>query len=123
MFDIDHFKKVNDRYGHSAGDYVLKTIANIVRKNMRKTDYLFRWGGEEFLLLSSETQLDSAHKLADRIRKAIEGYKFKNVGKVTVSFGVTEFKESDTEDSFVKRTDDAMYKAKKKGRNWVEVNV
>jgi diguanylate cyclase (GGDEF)-like protein len=90
---------------------------------MRKTDYLFRWGGEEFLILSSETQLDKAHALAERIRKAIESYKFKKVGKVTVSFGVTEFKERDTEDSFVKRTDDAMYKAKKKGRNCVEVTI
>jgi diguanylate cyclase (GGDEF)-like protein/PAS domain S-box-containing protein len=123
MFDIDHFKKVNDKYGHVAGDHVLKTIADIVRKNMRKTDYLFRWGGEEFLILSSETQLDKAHALAERIRKAIESYKFKKVGKVTVSFGVTEFKERDTEDSFVKRTDDAMYKAKKKGRNCVEVTI
>jgi diguanylate cyclase (GGDEF)-like protein/PAS domain S-box-containing protein len=123
MFDIDHFKKINDRYGHSNGDYVLKTIAVIVRKNIRKIDYLFRWGGEEFLILSSETQLDKAHALAERIRKAIESYKFKKVGKVTVSFGVTEFKERDTQDSFIKRADDAMYKAKEKGRNRVEVRV
>jgi diguanylate cyclase (GGDEF)-like protein/PAS domain S-box-containing protein len=121
MFDIDHFKKVNDKYGHGAGDYVLKTIASIVRKNVRKIDYLFRWGGEEFLILSSETQLDKAHALAERIRKAIESYKFKKVGKVTVSFGVTEFKERETQDSFIKRADDAMYKAKEKGRNRVEV--
>lgn len=121
MFDIDHFKKVNDTYGHGAGDYVLKTIAGIVRKNIRKIDYLFRWGGEEFLILSSETQLDKAHALAERIRKAIESYKFNKVGKVTVSFGVTELTEIDTQDSFIKRADDAMYKAKEKGRNRVEV--
>lgn len=121
MFDIDHFKKVNDKYGHGAGDSVLKAIADIVRNNIRKIDYLFRWGGEEFLILSSETQLDKAHALAERIRKAIESYKFKKVGKITVSFGVTEFKERDTQDSFIKRADDAMYKAKEKGRNRVEV--
>ena len=121
MFDVDHFKKVNDKYGHAAGDYVLKTIAHIVRKNIRKIDYLFRWGGEEFLILSLETQLDKAHALAERMRKAIESHKFKKGIKVTVSFGVTEFKERDTQDSFIKRADDAMYKAKEKGRNRVEV--
>lgn len=123
MFDIDHFKKINDKYGHSDGDYVLKTIAVIVRKNIRKIDYLFRWGGEEFLILSSETQLNNAHELAERIRKAIARYRFKNIGKVTVSFGVTKFKKTDTQDRFIKRADDAMYKAKKKGRNRVEVRV
>jgi diguanylate cyclase (GGDEF)-like protein/PAS domain S-box-containing protein len=123
MFDIDHFKKINDRYGHSDGDYVLKTIAVIIKKNIRKIDYLFRWGGEEFLILSSETQLNNAHELAERIRKAIARYKFKNIGKVTASFGVTEFKKRDTQDRFIKRADDAMYKAKKKGRNRVEVKV
>lgn len=123
IFDIDHFKEVNDRYGHSAGDYVLKTLANIVRENIRKIDYFVRWGGEEFMILSSETQLDKTHTLAERIRNIIESYKFENVGKVTVSLGVTEFKEGDTEDSFIKRADDAMYEAKKKGRNRVEVTV
>lgn len=123
IFDIDRFKKVNDSYGHSAGDYVLKTMANIVRKNIRKIDYFVRWGGEEFMILSSETQLDKAHTLAERIRNIIESYKFENVGKVTVSLGVTEFKEGDTGDSFIKRADDAMYEAKRKGRNRVEVTV
>ena len=80
-------------------------------------------GGEEFIILSSGTQLDKAHALAERIRKVIENYKFENVGKVTVSFGVTEFKEEDTGDSFIKRADDAMYEAKKKGKNRVEVSI
>ncbi len=123
MFDIDHFKKINDTYGHSTGDYVLKTIANIVREAIRKIDYLVRWGGEEFVIISSETNLEKAHALAERIRGITESYKFDTVGKVTVSFGVTEFKEGDTGDSFIKRIDVAMYKAKEKGRNRVEVRV
>ena len=123
IFDIDHFKDVNDRYGHSAGDYVLKTIADIVRENIRKIDYFVRWGGEEFMIISSETNLNEAYVLAERIRETIESYIFEDNGKVTISLGVTEFKENDTEDSLTKRADNAMYEAKKKGRNRVEVTV
>ena len=121
IFDIDHFKGVNDKYGHNAGDSVLKTITDLVKENIRKMDYLVRWGGEEFIVLSSETRLDKANALAERIREVTESYRFENVGKVTLSLGVTEFKESDTEDSFIRRADDAMYEAKNKGRNRVEV--
>jgi diguanylate cyclase (GGDEF)-like protein/PAS domain S-box-containing protein len=123
IFDIDHFKEVNDRYGHGAGDHVLKTIADIVRENIRKIDYFIRWGGEEFMIISSETSLKEAYALAERIREIIENYMFEDVGKATASFGVSEFKEDDTEDSLIKRADDAMYEAKKKGRNRVEVIV
>lgn len=123
MFDIDHFKKINDTYGHSSGDYVLKTIADIVRSNIRKIDYLVRWGGEEFIILSPETPLDIARALAERIRKIIESYEFSNVGRITVSFGVTEFREDDTKDSFIKKADAALYEAKGKGRNRVETVV
>ena len=123
IFDIDHFKAVNDSYGHSAGDCALRTIADIVRENIRKIDYFVRWGGEEFMIISSETNLDDAYALAERIREIIENYTFEAVGKITVSFGVTEFKENDTENSFVKRADDAMYLAKRKGRNLVAVTV
>lgn len=123
IFDIDHFKEVNDRYGHNFGDHVLKTIAHIVKDNIRRIDYFVRWGGEEFMIISSETDLKKAHALAERIRIIIENKRFKNNIKVTVSFGVTEFKKSDTENSFIKRADDTMYKAKRKGRNRVEVSV
>jgi diguanylate cyclase (GGDEF)-like protein/PAS domain S-box-containing protein len=123
MFDIDHFKKINDTYGHSAGDYVLKTIADIVRETIRKIDYLIRWGGEEFVIISSETNLEKAYVLAERIRGITESYKFDTIGKVTASFGVTEFKEGDTKDSLIRRMDNAMYSAKKKGRNRVEESM
>lgn len=120
-FDIDYFKKVNDTYGHSAGDHVLKTIADIVKKNIRKTSYLFRWGGEEFIIVVPEADVNGAGILAERIRKAIEDYKFEEVGTVTVSFGITQFKEEDTADSLLKRADAAVYQAKANGRNRIEI--
>ncbi len=121
MFDVDDFKKINDTHGHIIGDYVLKSVAHIVRKNIRKIDYLIRWGGEEFMIISPGTDLDRAEALAERIRKVIENYTFDRAGKVTVSFGVTQFKEDDTEDTFIKRSDDSLYRAKENGRNRVEV--
>jgi diguanylate cyclase (GGDEF)-like protein len=123
IFDIDNFKKINDTYGHNIGDYVLRKIVSIAKKTIRKIDYLIRWGGEEFMIISSETDMNEAHALAERIRRAIESYMFKNVGKVTASFGVTEFREGDTEDTFIKRADDVMYEAKIKGKNRVELTT
>lgn len=123
MFDVDHFKKINDQYGHIVGDAVLKAIADIVRENTRKTDYFIRWGGEEFMILSSGVNLNKEYKLAQKIRKVIENQIFENVGRITVSLGVAEFKDTDTVISFIKRADDAMYKAKKISRNRVEVGI
>jgi diguanylate cyclase (GGDEF)-like protein/PAS domain S-box-containing protein len=121
MFDIDNFKKVNDTYGHSVGDYVLKTLAKIVREAIRKIDYLVRWGGEEFLIILPENNLEKAQSLAERIRKTIESYTFDTVGTITVSLGVAEFKVGDTEDILIKNSDIAMLKAKREGKNRVEV--
>jgi diguanylate cyclase (GGDEF)-like protein/PAS domain S-box-containing protein len=121
MFDIDRFKEVNDAYGHAVGDYVLKTLSQIAKRNVRDIDYLIRWGGEEFLVIALDTDLSGAEVMAEKIRKTIENYNFDKVGRVTVSFGVTQFKQDDTEDSFMKRADDALYQAKGKGRNRVEV--
>jgi len=123
MFDVDLFKNINDSYGHIAGDYVLKTIANIAKKNIREIDYLVRWGGEEFLIIAPDTTLEKAKALAERIRKAIEDYRFDGIEKVTASFGTTNFTIEDTVNTFIKRVDDAMYHAKAKGRNNVVVNV
>ena len=121
MFDIDHFKEVNDTYGHTVGDYVLQTLTQIVKENLREIDTLIRWGGEEFIIIVSETDLEKAAIMVERIRKAMKAFQFDHVGKITVSFGVTQLKEDDTEDSIVIRADDAMYLAKKRGRNRVEV--
>ncbi|MCP4215202.1 MAG: diguanylate cyclase [bacterium] len=119
MFDIDHFKRVNDTYGHDVGDEVLITISEAVKSCIRETDIFARWGGEEFMLLLPHTSIKNAAKLAERIRKAIEETNFKTVGKVTSSFGVTQFVNSDNEEIFTKRVDMALYKAKSKGRNRV----
>ena len=122
FFDIDDFKKVNDTYGHSAGDHVLKTMADIVKKNIRKSTYLFRWGGEEFVIIIPEADVSGAGMLAERIRKTIENYRFEGVGTVTVSFGITQFKDEDTIDSLLKRADAAVYLAKTNGRNRIEIS-
>ncbi len=121
IFDIDHFKKINDTYGHQVGDYVLKTVANIVKNNIRNTDIFARWGGEEFVIIAPETDINGTKILAEKLRNAIEEYNFDTVGKVTASFGVTEAVPEDTTDSIVHRADEALYLAKEKGRNRVEI--
>lgn len=121
MLDIDYFKKVNDTFGHSLGDYVLKALADIIREHMRKVNHFIRWGGEEFMIIAIETNFKGAEALSERIREAIEGYSFEKVGKITASFGVTQFKDDDTADTFMRRADDALYQSKENGRNRVEV--
>ncbi|MCF8002507.1 MAG: GGDEF domain-containing protein [Halanaerobiales bacterium] len=122
MFDIDHFKKVNDNYGHDLGDKVLRQITNVVTKTIRETDIFARWGGEEFIVLTPDTNLDSATELAERTRINIEKAKINKVGQITCSFGVTKFKKGDSFNSFTKRVDNALYQAKETGRNKV-VNI
>lgn len=121
MFDIDHFKEINDTYGHLTGDDVLKTLADIVRENLRKIDSLVRWGGEEFMIIAPETDLEGAKILAERIRKKVESYKFDKIKTITISLGLALFEKDDTENSVIKRADDALYNAKKRGRNRVEI--
>jgi diguanylate cyclase (GGDEF)-like protein len=122
MFDIDYFKNVNDQHGHSVGDYVLKTLTLVVKENLREIDSLVRWGGEEFIIVAPETKLERAKGVAERIRKAVEDTVFDIVGKITISLGVAQFKKVDTEDTFITRTDDAHYAAKRRGRNRVEIS-
>lgn len=119
MFDIDHFKEINDTYGHDVGDKALVTLANRVAKCIRDTDIFARWGGEEFMILLPHTSLDDASILAERIRGRIEKDPFEKIGTVTSSFGVTQFVHPDTEETLTKRADRALYRAKQKGRNRV----
>lgn len=120
MLDVDFFKKVNDEYGHKAGDEVLHGFASVLKKNIRKTDTLGRWGGEEFLIICPETALDNAVQLAESLRQKIEDFNFHEAGERTASFGVSELKTGETGDIFIAKADAALYRAKEKGRNRVE---
>lgn len=127
MLDIDHFKKVNDQYGHLIGDGVLEGIAVLVQQNIRDTDVVGRYGGEEFIIILLKTGLPSAVDVAERIRKAIEAAEMKdsegNVFSVTVSEGVSSYKPAEDERSLISRADDALYRAKENGRNRVEASA
>ncbi len=122
LMDIDHFKNVNDTYGHECGDYVISTIAVILRSAVRKQDMVCRWGGEEFLLFLPETLLDGAVTIAESIRKKIENYPFAYESKnlsITVTLGVSEFDQTMSVENSIKLADDALYEGKESGRNRV----
>ncbi len=119
LIDIDHFKGVNDRYGHLVGDEVLKTLARIVAENVRKSDVVARWGGEEIAVLLPESGLSSAAKLAEMLRKRIEEYLFEKVGSVTCSIGAVEWRSGENTDDLFRRVDEKLYAAKEGGRNRV----
>ncbi len=121
MLDIDHFKLVNDTYGHRRGDYALKTLTEVVLKSKRNADVLARIGGEEFIILLPDTGLSDAERLAERVRKSVEDFSFEEIGTMTVSLGVTEFTQEDDQDSILKRVDSALYLAKENGRNRYEI--
>jgi len=121
MFDIDHFKTINDTYGHSAGDEVLKTLTDIVKKGLRKSDIVSRIGGEEFTIMLPDSAINEAVNTAERARKNIEKHHFKDVGNITVSFGVTAYQTGDKVDDMLKRADTALYIAKNGGRNRTEI--
>ena len=123
VLDIDHFKNVNDRYGHSTGDYVLQQIAEVINKNIRKDDIAARWGGEEFIIILPDTSEKLAYCVGERIRREIEQWYFKseNVkGKISISVSVGVSEANSAERDFSKvilRADQGMYEAKYAGRN------
>jgi len=124
MLDIDHFKKVNDQYGHLIGDDVLEKVAILVQKSIRDVDTVGRYGGEEFIIILPMTDLSSAINIAERVRKMIEAAEMKNckgnVFGITVSQGISIYKPGDDEHSLISRADNALYKAKRNGRNRIE---
>lgn len=121
LFDIDHFKSFNDTYGHLKGDEVLKIVAKTTAANIRKSDIIARWGGEEFIVLLPNTPIATAELVAENLRKQMELLNVADVDRdITSSFGVTEYKEGDDHDTIVKRADDALYEAKKGGRNCIK---
>ncbi|WP_072682621.1 diguanylate cyclase [Arcobacter sp. LA11] len=123
ILDIDHFKDVNDTYGHQIGDEVLKEIADILKAYLRKTDFVGRFGGEEFLIICPESDIKGVSNLMENFRLRIANHNFKEIRNKTASFGVTVSKEDDTMDTVIKRADSALYEAKNKGRNKVSICV
>ena len=121
LLDIDHFKHINDSYGHQVGDQALVGITKRICTQLREADLLFRWGGEEFLVLAPNINLAAAYQVADRMRREIEQSPIDPAGTITCSFGCSEFQVNDTQDSFIKRADAALYHAKENGRNRVEM--
>lgn len=123
MVDIDYFKKVNDTFGHLVGDSLLKSIANILKSQLRKNDIASRYGGEEFLILLPETGIEGAKAAAQKIRDtlAVKEWKLKEtgetMGKITVSMGIALYKLNEPEEALIKRADDALYLAKNRGRD------
>jgi diguanylate cyclase (GGDEF)-like protein len=120
LIDLDHFKLINDRYGHNMGDKVLKQIANLLLKELRSVDIVCRWGGEEFVILLPAVDENEAIKVAEKIRYAVEVLELNDIPNVTTSIGVSGVKTGDTLYSVIERADKALYRAKVSGRNRIE---
>ncbi len=124
MMDIDHFKKINDRFGHAIGDYALQALVECAEKSVRISDLMFRYGGEEFVIVLPETDEPGVLRLAKRIRRRVEKLETRIQGQIipmTVSIGITTLQESDDEKSFIARADAALYRAKREGRNCIRI--
>lgn len=120
LFDVDHFKRVNDRFGHQTGDHVLVELSAIIKSRLRKTDFLARWGGEEFAIIVPHGEIAAAVTLAETLREAVEQSDFAEVGNLTCSFGVAELGFGDEPADLLARADAGLYEAKQEGRNRVE---
>lgn len=121
LFDIDHFKRVNDSFGHDVGDKVLIELSQLVKKVIRKSDSLCRTGGEEFAIIAPETNEEQALFVAEKLRVAISNNRFSMVKQITVSFGLAEYVHQEGSMKLFRRADQALYKAKHNGRNRVEI--
>lgn len=120
FIDIDKFKNINDTFGHNVGDDVLVELSKILKLKSRKTDTVGRWGGEEFIIVCSETDIDGAFDFANNLRETIENHKFLTVKQVTISCGISQYEKTDTLSSVIAKADGALYQAKETGRNKVE---
>jgi len=118
FIDIDHFKKINDNYGHTVGDEVLVEFTSVISKNCRDTDFLARWGGEEFILVCPNTTIDQLFELTESLRNLLEEHEWPHGIQLTSSFGIAQKKNEDIS-SFIERADQALYSAKAQGRNRV----
>ena len=120
MLDIDHFKQVNDKYGHVTGDKVLKEMAKYIRNNKRDQDTVFRYGGEEFIITLQNTKLSQAKKIAQRFHQGINDLEFEDVGHITVSMGVVQYHSKESSDDLINRVDKLLYDAKEAGRDQIK---
>ncbi len=121
FLDIDHFKKINDSFGHDVGDAVLQKLAEILKKNLRESDVIARWGGEEFVVLLNDTDIEAAYKVAKKLRRAIEEYHDEQLPHFTISIGVSGGTYTKALEHLIKEADSALYRAKKSGRNKVVI--
>jgi len=124
MFDIDNFKKINDIYGHRAGDFILTESVSLIKSNIRESDLFARYGGEEFVILLSDTSLKSSVKIAEKLRILVESYDFlwkEVVFKITISFGISSIESEgiDSKEALLEMADSSLLKAKKQGKNCV----
>ena len=119
LFDVDHFKLVNDTHGHATGDRVLREVARYLSAFLRRTDIAVRWGGEEFLVILADEAQDGARRFAERVRKAIELLRVESVEPITISAGVSELEEGEEGEAALQRADENLYEAKRTGRNRV----
>jgi len=119
LFDVDHFKRVNDTYGHQTGDLVLREVARFLNAFLRRSDIAVRWGGEEFLVVLAGETLDGARAFAERVRGAIELLRVGDVGSITISAGTAELEPGEDPEKTVARADANLYEAKSRGRNRV----
>ena len=123
LLDVDHFKRVNDAFGHDVGDEVLREMADLLFTSVRSVDHVGRWGGEEFLIVLPEVGLEEARTSAVRLKGLIEAHAFEPAGTVTASFGVAEFNRDEGLGALIKRADAALYGAKEEGRNKVRTDA
>lgn len=119
MIDVDHFKNINDRYGHETGDAVLKEVSDAIRGNFRSTDLVCRWGGEEYLAYLPGAVLRIALQLAERLRTQVEHTELVHGVTVTISAGIALLQQDDTLEDVIRRADEMLYQAKRSGRNRV----
>ncbi len=122
MLDIDHFKRINDTFGHQAGDAVLQELVQFVKQVVRSGDLLFRWGGEEFVILAFSTGHRNARSFAEGLRRRIAAHAFSHTGRLSVSIGGAEYLSSESSAEWFQRADNALYRAKQSGRNRVVVD-
>lgn len=119
MMDVDYFKRINDQFGHQAGDGVLCAVCDLLDDSIRGSDQLFRVGGEEFCLVATVDEAKDAHTLAEKVRQVVESHAFPGIGRLTISIGIACFMEGDSQESIYARADAALYEAKHNGRNCI----